>query len=260
MSSSGHASTEMAQEPSSYGPVRRKVTGKSGPMTLYRPPSMAQDDFTEMMQEVVPQLLEQVLAQEPSDAHASTENSSSHGQKRDASSVDQPDEGQAKTRRTESPVRAEPASIDAVETSAGVTFSSDEVTILAVEHLQELSNEKLTMDERQELFHQLEHGSSVEVLVANYMQKKAAKEIRGTGNEPELQSKVDEAKLLEWNTILAKNAARIVLGPEAEYVRRKLSHRVMGSRYVITIKQEDDAPARVKARWCLQGHLDPRLA
>ena len=259
MSSSGHASTEMAQEPSSYGPVRRKVTGKSGPMTLYRPPSMAQDDFTEMMQEVVPQLLEQVLAQEPSDAHASTENSSSHGQKRDASSVDQPDEGQAKTRRTESPVRAEPASIDAVETSAGVTFSSDEVTILAVEHLQELSNEKLTMDERQELFHQLEHGSSVEVLVANYMQKKAAKEIRGTGNEPELQSKVDEAKLLEWNTILAKNAARIVLGPEAEYVRRKLSHRVMGSRYVITIKQEDDAPARVKARWCLQGHLDPDL-
>ena len=27
--------------------------------------------------------------------------------------------------------------------------------------------------------------------------------------------------------------------------------------YVVTIKQEDDAPERVKARWCLQGHLDP---
>ena len=33
----------------------------------------------------------------------------------------------------------------------------------------------------------------------------------------------------------------------------------MGSRYVITIKQEDDAPERVKARWCLQGYLDPDL-
>ena len=91
------------------------------------------------------------------------------------------------------------------------------------------------------------------------MQEKASKEIRGTGNEPGMQARIDEAKLLEWNTILAKNAARIVLGPEVDYVRRKLSHRTMGSRYVITIKQEDDAPARVKARWCLQGHLDPDL-
>ena len=102
-------------------------------------------------------------------------------------------------------------------------------------------------------------GESVEVLMASYLQKKASKEIRGTGNPPELQCKVDEAKLLEWNTILAKNAARLVLGPEAEQVRKKFSHRIMGSRYVMTIKQEDDAPSRVKARWCLQGHLDPDL-
>ena len=104
-----------------------------------------------------------------------------------------------------------------------------------------------------------EGGNSAEVLVASYMQKKAAKEIRCTGNPPALQCKVDEAKLLEWNTILAKHAARLVLGPEAEHVRRKFSHRIMGSRYVLTIKQEDDAPERVKARWCLQGHLDPDL-
>ena len=68
-----------------------------------------------------------------------------------------------------------------------------------------------------------------------------------------------EAKLLEWNTILAKHAAGLVLGPEAEQVRRQMPNRIMGSRYVITIKQEDDAPERVKARWCLQGHFDPDL-
>ena len=33
----------------------------------------------------------------------------------------------------------------------------------------------------------------------------------------------------------------------------------MGSRFVCTWKQEEDAPRRMKARWCLQGHLDPDL-
>ena len=33
----------------------------------------------------------------------------------------------------------------------------------------------------------------------------------------------------------------------------------MGNRYVVTVKEEDGAPARIKARWCLQGHLDPDL-
>ena len=69
--------------------------------------------------------------------------------------------------------------------------------------------------------------------MASYLQKKASKEIRCTGNAPGLQCKVDEAKLLEWNTILAKHAARLVLGPEAEQVRKRFSHRIMGSRYVL---------------------------
>ena len=60
--------------------------------------------------------------------------------------------------------------------------------------------------------------------------------------------------------MLGRNATRLVLGREAEKVRQKLPDRIMGSRYVVTVKQEDDAPARIKARWCLQGHLDPDLA
>ncbi len=106
---------------------------------------------------------------------------------------------------------------------------------------------------------ELKPDGGCKAILTQYIQKKASKEIRGTGNPPAFQSKVDEAKLLEWNTIAGKSAARIVYGQEAAGVRRKHADRIMGSRYVITIKQEDDAPERVKARWCLQGYLDPDL-
>ena len=77
----------------------------------------------------------------------------------------------------------------------------------------------MTHSEKLELQSLWNEGQSCEVLMASYLQKKASKEIRCTGNAPGLQCKVDEAKLLEWNTILAKHAARLVLGPEAEQVR-----------------------------------------
>lgn len=33
----------------------------------------------------------------------------------------------------------------------------------------------------------------------------------------------------------------------------------MDSRFVVTLKQEEDAPVKIKARWCLLGHRDPDL-
>lgn len=53
---------------------------------------------------------------------------------------------------------------------------------------------------------------------------------------------------------------RPIQGPEAEHVRHKLSHRIMDSRFVVTLKQEEDAPVKIKARWCLLGHRDPDLS
>ena len=246
-----------ADESSSYGPVRRVVRGKQGPMTLFRPSKMSQDDFSEMMQEVVPQLLQQVLQQDTADASSSSDSRGS-GLKREGSATED-DSSRTKSQRTESPDRGGPDAALSVECESGVTFAQDEVAVLSVEHVGSHDSETLSTKEIADLVSHMHEGKSMEVLLASYLQKKASKEIRGTGNAPDMQAKVDEAKLLEWNTILAKNAARIVLGPEADYVRRKLSHRIMGSRYVVTIKQEDDAPARVKARWCLQGHLDPDL-
>ena len=46
---------------STYGPVRRRVSGKDGPMSLWRPAALRQDDFVEVMREVVPQLVQDVV-------------------------------------------------------------------------------------------------------------------------------------------------------------------------------------------------------
>ena len=103
-------------------------------------------------------------------------------------------------------------------------------------------------------------AASFESLVLAHVNKRATKEIPAFGNPLELQNQVDEAELLEWNTVSGRHAARIVLGAEADEVRRHHPDRIMGSRYVVTWKQEEDGPKRVKARWCLQGHLDPDLS
>ena len=50
-----------------------------------------------------------------------------------------------------------------------------------------------------------------------------------------------------------------VSGSEADRVRKRHADRIMGSRYVVTWKVEDNEAGRMKARWCLQGHLDPDL-
>ena len=54
-------STAHSSSASSYGPIRRRVTGKDGPMTLWRPAALNQDDFVDVMREVVPQLVEDVI-------------------------------------------------------------------------------------------------------------------------------------------------------------------------------------------------------
>eukprot|EP00439_Symbiodinium_sp_Y106_P083470 s9_g23.t1 len=47
-------------------------------------------------------------------------------------------------------------------------------------------------------------STAAEVLVAAHINKRAAKEIPAVNNPQELQVKVDEAKLTEWNTLLGQ--------------------------------------------------------
>lgn len=235
---------------SGYGPVRRRLHTKAGPTSLFRPDRMATDDFQDMMKEVIPKLIADVIDKEDNPHNSS---SSHKGTKResDESTESQP----SKIVRTQSPVR------DGMSDEAeGATFAADEVTVLSVEADVSCRTEALLPSEIQELHELWQSGASSEVLLADYLQKKMSKELPHSGNEPEMQKKIDEAKLTEWNTITAKHAGRLVLGEEAREVKHRFSHRIMGSRFVLTVKQEEDAPARTKARWCLQGHLDPDLS
>ena len=229
------ATEDKAAEEGPYGPVRR-VSRKSAPSSqMFRPRAMLQDDFADMMQEVIPELLEQALANEVSTPPPLQE-PSERGTKREASPHSEP----APSKRV-SGSSTERGGADAAEGSAGQPSVSDSpVESLCVQ----LQNPEVC----------------VEALVLNYVNRRNPKELLASGNEPALQERVDEAKTLEWQTVESRHAVRVVHGPEAARVRKCFPDRIMGSRFVITEKQEEDSPVRIKARWCLQGHLDPDLS
>lgn len=66
--------------------------------------------------------------------------------------------------------------------------------------------------------------------------------------------------MAEWHVIEGKHAGRLILGDEAQQVRQKLAHRIMDSRFVVTLKQEEYSPKRVNTCWCLLGHCNPDLS
>ena len=229
---------------STYGPVRRRVNGKNGPQAFFRPSPMRPDDFSEMMEEIMPRLMEQVI-QDSASADSSMQTSSPRGSgaKRERSPDQSETQGLSQVPRTD----AASAAAESSRPVSEVLSCSKRVSQLSRADHDELVN----------MFHK---GTPVEVMLASYMQKKSSKEIPHVNQEPEQQRKIDEAKLAEWHVIEGKHAGRLVLGEEAQQVRQKLAHRIMDSRYVVTLKQEEDAPVRVKARWCLLGHRDPDLS
>ena len=204
-----------------YGPWRQvRHTIKRPPEYLSRPPVMQQDDFSEMMQEMVPTLLDQHLQSielgnntgDSGDNHSPRGDSS----KREASTEQDGDRPA---------VRARLSGPDA-ETSD--TLSAE----------------------------LLRKSQEIEVLLAAFLQKRAQKEIKPYGHEPSLQEKIDESKTMEWETLLGKQAIRIWTGQKAKDIRKRQSHRFIGSRFVV-VNKHDEEGQRIKSRWCLQGHLDP---
>ena len=148
-------------------------------------------------------------------------------------------------------------STDAVEEPSSHRQKTEQYSeVMSVEDVNHLS----------ELF--ADPSTPIEVLIANYMQKKTSKEVPPMNNPPEMQSLVDESKQTEWSTILEKGAVRVHYGRRAAEIRSKYSDRFIGSRFVIvkkaveenkSVDDSDPSSFRVKSRWCLQGHLDPDL-
>lgn len=101
-----------------------------------------------------------------------------------------------------------------------------------------------------------ESTPSVEVFLSAFLQKRMQKELPPSGNEPEVQQLIDAAKRTEWDTLSEKPAVKVWSGQKAKQIKERHSDRFTGSRFVIVEKNED-GNKRIKARWCLQGHLDP---
>ena len=239
------AETGTTGDASAYGPIRRRVNGKNGPTAYYRPAAMRPEDFTEMMQEIVPELMQQVLEPLSQVGDAAMTSPRSLSVKRAASPTPADDHVHAQVPRLES--------------SGSNGDSTRPTNVGSVEHVMPRSSE-LSEHDRRELVQMYEAGVPYDVMLVSYHQKRGSKEIPHVNQEPEQQKKIDEAKLAEWHVIEGKCGGRLVHGAEAEYARNKLSHRIMDSRYVVTLKQEEDAPVKIKARWCLLGHRDPDLS
>ena len=227
-SSSSNGADPSEESQSQYGPMRR-IPSKNGPAALYRPPAMREQDFLEMMKEVVQRLLEHAT----SPAGAQTD---------------------SQKRPLESPESA-------------VEPPSSRARINDAEALN--VHEALSVEEVNELCHQWEDPQvSIEVMLVNYLQKKTNKEIPHSNNVSTVQAMVDESKLAEWQTILDKQAVKVHYGRRAKELAEKHADRFIGSRFVITkkpmeenqpIDDSDSSTFRIKSRWCLQGHLDPDL-
>lgn len=231
LSIGGSSSSNPARDESSYGPVRRRIPQKAGEAALFRPAAMREQDFTDLMREMVPRILVESL--NPSDSQLISETS---GLKRSSEELENTAEEPPTTR-----VRMAESVHD---------------------------EEQLLVEECSEVWDSWHPDRPIEVLMAAYLQKKLSKEIPHTNEDPKLQRLVDESKVQEWNTITEKSAVRIHYGKKAAKLKALYPHRFIGSRFVIIRKPaeenqkivpEDSNTFRIKSRWCLQGHLDPDL-
>ena len=93
--------------------------------------------------------------------------------------------------------------------------------------------------------------STVHCLLATFLQKKQQKELPAKGNPPDLQEMVDQSKGVEWESLSNEQAFKVRNGAEAAKFNAKHPDRFIGSRFVVTKKQDEDGE-RVKSRWCLQ--------
>ena len=145
-----------------------------------------------------------------------------------------------------------------------------------VEHaIAYVESAKCSADESSSLWNEFRNtqDGAVEVFINQYYNKRAQKQIPASRNDPFLQAKVDQAKVSDWQTLIDKQAVRVISAKESAWIRKHQASRIMGSRFVIVKKPEEELVEngkaadpnnlshwRIKARWCLQGHLDPDLS
>ena len=209
--------------PSNYGPVRRRIHNKNGPMSLYRPAPMQQEEFVEIMREVVPHMIEGLT----------------QGVKRDREET------------SESPV------IDLeLESSEPAASRARTNEVLSVEDLgshvqwntQHLDMEVLIAEYlKKKMLKELPHSKNPPKL----------QKMVDEGKRLEWQTIVSKPHSVKLH--YGKAAANI----REKFSDRFIGSRYVLTRKPLEegspVDPNDLDSFTVKGRWCLQGHLDPDL-
>ena len=210
-----------------YGPVRRRVTGKSGDGAMWRPPALREDDFVSIMKEVVPKLIVEMPMGQSSSAEASTDVSMPSPVKRDSTQIASPrtEPSSSSRQRTQSPAH---------ETlSVQVLRECDSVEALIAAYLK---NSK-----------EIPHSNN-----SPDLQKKV-----DLGKYEEWKTTVSKPNAVKLH--YGKEAQKIretqshrFIGSRFVITRKPMSEET-------AVDPNDLNSFSVKGRWCLQGHLDPDL-
>eukprot|EP00435_Cladocopium_sp_Y103_P017727 s923_g4.t1 len=210
--------------PSSYGPIRRRITGKDGPLSLFRPPAMKQDDFVDVMKEVVPQLIEQAIM---------SENVRTPADKRPVGDVEHV-----------SGDVAEPAVSRARTTE--VLSVQDCTDLLALYH--EVPSEVFMAEYlRKKMDKELRHSKNEPAL-----QKKV-----DDGKRVEWDTLMSKENAIRLH--YGKAAADIKRHKSDRFIGSRFVLTRKPVEEGKDVNPEDLSSFNVKGRWCLQGHLDPDL-
>ena len=218
--------SEVSQPPptteGTYGPLRR-VKGKSVGAALFRPPVMKEDDFVEVMRDLVPRLLDDALPQQQDTAMSSS--STSHGTKRDLE--DRAPSPEPKHSRSDGN--------DEVLCVQEVSESWEHgIEMLIAAHLQKKTAKELPPSKNVPELQKLVDESKL--LEWRTMLEKGA-------------VKVHYGKRAE--SILREHPDRFI--GSRFVITRKATEEGKN------VDVGDPSSYKVKSRWCLQGHLDPDL-
>ena len=223
-SGSADAAASRPSDTMSYGPIRRRVTGKDGPLSTFRPPAMKQDDFVEVMKEVIPQLIDEAVMTPERDSAS----------KRPVADVEQSSSSTAEPASSR-PRTNEVLSVQDCTELLSIATSEPAEALMAEYLKRKMSKELHHSRNPPELQKKVDEGKSVEW--QTLLNKQNAIRIHyGKAAERIRQTKADR-----------------FIGSRFVLTRKPLEEGQ-------DINADDPETFNVKGRWCLQGHLDPDLA
>eukprot|EP00435_Cladocopium_sp_Y103_P003701 s6229_g1.t1 len=208
---------------SSYGPIRRRVTGKDGPMSYWRPAAMKQDDFVEIMKEIVPPLVEKAV--EASDSAESRKRS--HEQELHDAEAGEPAPARPRISEVLSVVECEDLCHH---------LQHDTYEVLIAEYLKKKMSKEL---------HHSNHPDGLQQMVDE-------------GKRAEWETILSKQNAVRIH--YGKKAAQIKRDHPDRFIGSRFVLTRKPLEEGAEVDPNNWESFRVKGRWCLQGHLDPDLS